>query len=143
MNGNEISIEDFSNFYSIISGMECQEWLDNLPEIRDVPEFIITFNKLGRTDEQVDKAEKGTKISIFNSRSVEDYISASSSYITNMVQLGGYIEEWVTPKTTNEQLLVYNDTAELVLSKPIIELLNIKVRRNSDGAIADMTDYFS
>ena len=25
--------------------MECQEWLDNLPEIRDVPEFIITFNK--------------------------------------------------------------------------------------------------
>ena len=45
MNGNEISIEDFSNFYSIISGMECQEWLDNLPEIRDVPEFIITFNK--------------------------------------------------------------------------------------------------
>lgn len=45
MNGNEISIEDFSDFYSIISGMECQEWLDAVPEITDVPEFVVTFNK--------------------------------------------------------------------------------------------------
>lgn len=45
MNGNEISIEDFSDFYSIISGMECQEWLDAIPEITDVPEFVVTFNK--------------------------------------------------------------------------------------------------
>lgn len=137
-------IENFYNQKNLWEIMvEVGNYIHAIPELKfgSDDRFIITFNKLGRTDEQVDKAEKGTKISIFNSRSVEDYISASSSYITNMVQLGGYIEEWVTPKTTNEQLLVYNDTAELILSKPVIELLNIKVRRNSDGAIADMTDY--
>lgn len=137
-------IENFYNQKNLWQIMvEVGNYIHAIPELKfgSDDRFIITFNKLGRTDEQVDKAEKGTKISIFNSRSVEDYISASSSYITNMVQLGGYIEEWVTPKTTNEQLLVYNDTAELILSKPVIELLNIKVRRNSDGAIADMTDY--
>lgn len=137
-------IENFYNQQNLWQIMvEVGNYIHAIPELKfgSDDRFIITFNKLGRTDEQIDKAEKGTKISIFNSRSVEDYISASSSYITNMVQLGGYIEEWVTPKTTNEQLLVYNDTAELILSKPVIELLNIKVRRNSDGAIADMTDY--
>lgn len=45
MNGEKIEIEDFSNFYSIISGMECQEWLDNTSEVMDVPEFTIEFNK--------------------------------------------------------------------------------------------------
>lgn len=137
-------IENFYNQKNLWQIMvEVGNYIHAIPELKfgSDDRFIITFNKLGRTDEQVKKSEKGTKISIFNSRSVEDYISASSSYITNMVQLGGYIEEWITPKTTNEQLLVYNDTAELVLSKPIIELSNIKVRRNSDGAIADMTDY--
>lgn len=137
-------IENFYNQKNLWEIMvEVGNYIHAIPELKfgSDDRFIITFNKLGRTDEQVDKAGKGTKISIFNSRSVEDYISASSSYVTNMVQLGGYIEEWVTPKTTNEQLLVYNDTAELILSKPVIELLNIKVRRNSDGAIADMTDY--
>lgn len=137
-------IENFYNQKNLWEIMiEVGHYIHAIPELKfgSDDRFIITFNKLGRTDEQVEKAKKGTKISIFNSRSVEDYISASSSYVANMVQLGGYIEEWVTPKTTNEQLLVYNDTAELVLSKPVIELLNIKVRRNSDGAIADMTDY--
>lgn len=137
-------IENFYNQKNLWQIMvEVGNYIHAIPELKfgSDDRFIITFNKLGRTDEQVEKVKKGTKISIFNSRSVEDYISASSSYITNMVQLGGYIEEWVTPKTTNEQLLVYNDTAELVLSKPVIELLDIKVRRNADGAIADMTDY--
>lgn len=137
-------IENFYNQKNLWEIMiEVGNYIHAIPELKfgSDDRFMITFNKLGRTDEQVEKSKKGTKISIFNSRSVEDYISASSSYVANMVQLGGYIEEWVTPKTTNEQLLVYNDTAELVLSKPIIELLNIKVRRNSDGAIADMTDY--
>lgn len=141
---NTLIIENFYNQKNLWQIMvEVGNYIHAIPELKfgSDDRFIITFNKLGRTDEQVQKAKTGTKISIFNSRSVEDYISASSSYITNMVQLGGYIEEWITPKTTNEQLLVYNDTAELVLSKPIIELLDIKVRRNSDGAIADMTDY--
>jgi hypothetical protein len=58
-----------------------------------------------------------------------------------MVQLGGVIEEWVVPKTTNETLLVSNDTAEIITSKPIIELLSIKVRKNETGEEADLTEY--
>lgn len=109
--------------------------------------FLITFDELGRTDKKTDT--ESTKVSIYNSRSVESYISATSSYVTNMVQLGGTISEWVTPKTTDEQLLVYNDTAEIVVSKPIIELLNVTVRCDNaskyegiaDGEEADLTPY--
>lgn len=109
--------------------------------------FLITFDELGRTDKKTDT--ESTKVSIYNSRSVESYISATSSYVTNMVQLGGTISEWVTPKTTDEQLLVYNDTAEIIVSKPIIELLNVTVRCDNaskyegivDGEEADLTPY--
>lgn len=109
--------------------------------------FLITFDELGRTDKKTDT--KSTKVSIYNSRSVESYISATSSYVTNMVQLGGTISEWVTPKTTDEQLLVYNDTAEIIVSKPIIELLNVTVRCDNaskyegidEGEEADLTPY--
>ena len=134
-------IENFYNQKNLWEIMvEVGNYIHAIPELKfgDDDKYMITFNRLGRTDEQV---KPSTKTSLFNSRSVEDYISATSSYITNMVQLGGYVEEWVSPKTTHEQLLVSNDTAEILVSKPIIELMSIKVRRNSDGAIADMTDF--
>lgn len=113
--------------------LEAGNYIHSIPEVRfrksnseygyEALEFV--FNRLGRTDE---KTDKGNKISIFNSRSVEDYISATSSYVSNMVQLGGYIEEWVSPKTTDKDLLVTNDTVEIITSKPIIELLSITAR---------------
>lgn len=134
-------IENFYNQKNLWEIMvEVGNYIHAIPELvfGTDDRFMITFNRLGRTDEQ---HKDGTKVSLFNSRSVEDYISATSSYITNMVQLGGYVEEWVSPKTTHEQLLVSNDTAQIIVSKPIIELLDIKVRRNSDGAIADLTEY--
>lgn len=134
-------IESFYNQKNLWEIMvEVGNYIHAIPELKfgSNDRFMITFNRLGRTDE---KQSKSTKLSIFNSRSVEDYISATSSYVTNMVQLGGYIEEWVAPKTTSETLLVSNDTAAIVVSKPIIELMELKVRRNSDGAIKDMTNY--
>lgn len=136
-----VIIENFYNQKNLWEIMvEVGNYIHAIPELvfGTDDRFMITFNRLGRTDEQ---HKDGTKVSLFNSRSVEDYISATSSYITNMVQLGGYVEEWVSPKTTHEQLLVSNDTAQIIVSKPIIELLDIKVRRNSDGAIADLTEY--
>jgi len=134
-------IENFYNQKNLWEIMiEVGNYIHAIPELRfgSNDRFVITFNQLGRTDE---KQNNSTKISIFNSRSVEDYISATSSYITNMVQLGGYVEEWVAPKTTNEQFLISNDTVEILTSKPIIELLTIYVRRNSDGAVADLTNF--
>lgn len=134
-------IENFynqKNLWEIL--VEVGNYIHAIPELKfgDNERFMITFNELGRTDE---KPDLGNKVSIFNSRSVEDYISATSSYVANMVQLGGIIEEWVAPKTTNETYLVYNGTAQIITSKPIIELVKIQVRNNTTGEIADMTDF--
>ena len=120
--------------------LEVGNYIHAIPELKFGADdrFMITFNELGRTDE---KQSETNNVSVFNSRSVEDYISATSSYITNMVQLGGVIEEWVVPKTTNETLLVSNDTAEIITSKPIIELLSIKARNNNTGQEIDITNF--
>lgn len=134
-------IENFYNQKNLWEIMlEVGNYIHSIPELKFGADdrFMITFNELGRTDEK----QSGTNnVSVFNSRSVEDYISATSSYITNMVQLGGVIEEWVVPKTTNETLLVSNDTAEIITSKPIIELLSITARNNNTGVEADLTEY--
>lgn len=140
-------VENFYNQKNLWEIMvEVGNYIHAIPEIRFGADdrFLITFNNLGRTEEH---ESTSTKVSIFNSRSVEDYISATSSYISNMVQLGGFIEEWVAPKTNAETLLVSNDTANITVSKPIIELLEIKVKCNvaqadiSAGAVADMTNF--
>ena len=134
-------IENFYNQKNLWEIMlECGHYIHAIPELLfgSDDRFMITFNYLGRTDE---KPSLTNKVSIYNSRNIEDYISATSSYITNMVQLGGYVEEWVVPKTTNEQLLVSNDTAEIIVSKPIIELLSIIVKQNSTGYTRDLTSY--
>ena len=134
-------IENFYNQKNLWEIMlEVGNYIHSIPELKFGADdrFMITFNELGRTDE---KQSETTNVSVFNSRSVEDYISATSSYITNMVQLGGVIEEWVVPKTTNETLLVSNDTAEIITSKPIIELLSITARNNNTGVERDLTEY--
>ena len=134
-------IENFYNQKNLWEVMlEVGNYIHSIPELKFGADdrFMITFNELGRTDE---KQSETNNVSVFNSRSVEDYISATSSYITNMVQLGGVIEEWVVPKTTNETLLVSNDTAEIITSKPIIELLSITARNNNTGVEADLTEY--
>lgn len=142
---NELSsttiIENFYNQKNLWEIMiEVGHYIHAIPTLRfgSNDRFIISFDRLGRTDEEV---KPSNKVSIYNSRSIEDYISATSSYITNMVQLGGYVEEWVAPKTTNEQLLVSNDTAEIIVSKPIIELLQILVKNNNTNQIADLTPF--
>ena len=144
-------IENFYNQKNLWEIMiEVGNYIHAIPELKfgKDDKFLITFNRLGRTDQQTNQSNKA---SVFNSRGVEDYISSTSSYIQNMVQLGGYIEEWVAPKTTSETYLVSNDTAEIVVSKPIIELLSITVKSNinqtigslqiQEGQTADLTEY--
>jgi len=107
--------------------------------------FKISFDKLGETKEYTNK---NYKASIMNFRGVDDYVSACSSYVTNMVQLDGYIDEWVAPKTTDEQMLVYNDTCSIIVSKPIIEILKVDIKCIDGsysfatvGQTVDMTEY--
>ena len=143
-------IENFysqKNLWEIL--VEAGNYIHAVPEIKfgEDDRFMITFSPLGRTDE---KTSANRPQSIMNFQGVQDYVSSVSSYITNMVQLGGQVSEWIAPKTTSEQYLVYNDTVSLIVSKPIIELLSIIVKCNSssytgigisNGATADMTQY--
>ena len=92
--------------------------------------FLTTWKKYGLTNQKEDYA---TPISVFNSRFIEEYISACSSYVSNMVQLGGEITEIVAPKSSSEDYLVYNNVAEIIVEKNIIELVNLDVIRKSDG----------
>jgi hypothetical protein len=50
-----------------------------------------------------------------------------------MVQLGGLITEIVAPKSSSEDYLVYNDVAEIIVEKNIIELVDLEVIRKSDN----------
>ena len=129
---------------------EVGNYIHAIPEIvfGEDDKFMITFNRLGITEESESQTRR---VSIFNSRGVEDYVSACSSYVSNMVQLGSVIKEWVAPKTDSEEYLVYNDTAKIIVSKPIIELIKVTVKCNKEtvlgektiqaGAEADMTEF--
>lgn len=92
--------------------------------------FVVEWKKYGRTKQFQDNANI---MSIYNSRFVEEYISSLSSYVTNMVQLSGQITEIVAPKSSSDDYLVYNDVAEIITSKNIIELVDMEVIRKSDG----------
>lgn len=130
-------VENFynqKNLWEILC--EVGLYIHAIPEIRfgENDKFLITFNRLGRTDEQ---QKSFTRNSIMDFVGIENYISSCSSYISNMVQLGGQIEEWVAAKTTQESPLVFNDTCAIVVSKPIIELLKIEVKATKDFTISD------
>lgn len=50
MNGKEIKLSDFSEFYSLISGMECQERLDTVPDMENPSEMTVHFYKENGVD---------------------------------------------------------------------------------------------
>lgn len=132
------------NFYNQKNWWEMQleigKYIHAIPKVRfgSDDRFITTWKKLGvPNDNAINFDTPSNKISIYNSKSIENYVSACSSYITNMVQLGGIIEEWVAPKSSSEDYLVYNDVAEIITSKPIIEIVDLEakcINENSYGA---------
>ena len=97
--------------------------------------FVTTWKRYGLTNQKDDKANQ---VSVYNARFIEEYISACSSYVTNMVQLGGIITETIAPKSSSDDYLVYNDVAEILVEKPIIEIVDLEVIRKSDGAVRNL-----
>lgn len=134
---NTIIVE---NFYNQKNWWELQldigKYIHAIPKVRfgSDDRFVTTWKKLGGTDI---KDNRGNKFSIFNSRNVEEYVAACSSYVTNMVQLGGIIDEWVAPKSSSADYLVYNDVAEIITSKNIIELVNMEIKNVSCPLITE------
>lgn len=125
---NTIIVE---NFYNQKNWWELQldigKYIHAIPKVRFGKDdrFVTTWKKLGDPTQHLDV---GNKITIFNSKSIEEYVSACSSYVSNMVQLGGVIDEWVAPKSSSSDYLVYNDVAEIITSMNIIELVDLEVK---------------
>lgn len=129
--------------------IEAGHYIHAISELRfgKNDKFLLTFNELGAPIDSYVWKDKN-RISITNFRGVDDYVCEINSYITNCVQLGGQIVEWVAAKTTDSTYLVSNDTAELVVSFPIIELLDVTIKANAAypgiaiGATENATKYF-
>lgn len=134
-------IENFYNQKNLWElQMEIGKYIHARPKIMFGTDnrFIVKWKQYGLTAQYTDEA---TKVSIFNSRFVEEYVAMCSSYIANMVQSGGQIKERVVAKSSSENFLVYNDVAEIIVSKPIIEILNVSVYNKSGSQSADITQY--
>lgn len=138
---NTTVVENFynqKNFWEIL--LEIGKYIHSIPKVKfgENDRLLVEWRKLGVSDpDAIEYDETGAQIpvSIYNSKSVENYVSACSSYITNVVQLGGTIDEWIVPKSESEDYLVYNDVAELITSKPIIEIVDMEVKcLNAIGA---------
>lgn len=84
----------------------------------------ISFRELGRVDSQPNNS---TRLSVFNSQNVSDYICTLDSTVTNLVQLGSEIEEVLLPITNNGEFLVYNGSCVLKTTKPMIEVISLRV----------------
>lgn len=139
LNNTQI-VENFYNQKNLHEiQMDIGKYIHARPQIRFGKDdrLVCTWKKYGLTDKFENSAQP---ISIFNSRFVEEYISACSSYVTNMVQLGGLITEYVAPKSSSEDFLVYNDVAEIKTSKNIIELVELVAIRKSDNRHEDITE---
>lgn len=133
-------VENFynqKNWWEVL--IDIGKYIHAIPKVRFGRDnrFVVEWRRLGITEQSTGI---NNDVSVFNSRSIEDYIAACSSYVTNMVQLGGIIEEWVAPKSSSEDYLVYNDVAEIQTSKNIIELVKLEIR-NAEGVTADITNY--
>lgn len=133
-------VENFynqKNWWEVL--IDIGKYIHAIPKVRFGRDnrFVVEWRRLGITEQSTGV---NNDVSVFNSRSIEDYIAACSSYVTNMVQLGGIIEEWVAPKSSSEDYLVYNDVAEIQTSKNIIELVKLEIR-NAEGVTADITNY--
>lgn len=117
--------------------LDIGKYIHAIPKIRygANDRFEVSFKKLGVPTAETDSY--GTRISIYNSRSIEEYVSACSSYVSNMVQLGGIIEEWIAPKTDSDEYTVYNDVAKLFTQKPITEIVDFEVTYVGSGIYDD------
>lgn len=86
--------------------------------------FVLKFRQLGSNKRKEDSANK---ITIFNSTNVSEYFATFDSYVKNLFSPQNLIEEWVTPKTSDDSYLISNDTAELQLKYPITEIVEFDI----------------
>lgn len=82
--------------------------------------FMLSFAQLGGTTINNDSSNK---ITIFNSKNINDYFTQYDSYVTNLFSPQNLVDEWLVCKTEDDSCLVSNNTALLKTSYGISEVL--------------------
>ena len=98
--------------------------------------FALSFKLLGDT---VKKADTNNKITIYNSKNLNEYYSELDSYVTNLYSPQNEVEEWLVPKSTDGSYIISNNNASLVVKYPITEVIEFKVLYNNQTR--DILDY--
>lgn len=82
--------------------------------------FMLNFKQLGgkKTNDNT-----SNKITIFNSRNLNEYFTQLDSYVTNLFSPQNLVDEWLVPTTIDSSYLVSNETAELKTTYGITEVL--------------------
>lgn len=87
--------------------------------------YVLKFRQLGL---QSEKDDNSVKLSVFTSRNLSEFFTQLDSYTNNLYSPQNVVTETIVPKTSDSTYLISNDTAELHLSKPIMELVSIKMK---------------
>lgn len=135
------------NFYEIL--YEIGKYIHARPKVEvDGGRYKVGWKRYGSTDKKEDNA---TKLTVFNSRFIEEYISSVTSYVTNMFQMGGSITEITAPKSEDGSFIVKNDNAIIELQKPIMQIDSVIAKVTHDitingtslkaGDTQDITNY--
>ena len=135
------------NFYEIL--YEIGKYIHARPKVEaDGDRYKVGWKRYGSTNKKEDNA---TKLTVFNSRFIEEYISSVTSYVTNMFQMGGSITEITAPKSEDGSFIVKNDNAIIELQKPIMQIDSVKAKVTHDitingtslkaGDTQDITNY--
>ena len=135
------------NFYEIL--YEIGKYIHARPKVEaDGDRYKVGWKRYGSTDKKEDNA---TKLTVFNSRFIEEYISSVTSYVTNMFQMGGSITEITAPKSEDGSFIVKNDNAIIELQKPIMQIDSVIAKVTHDitingtslkaGDTQDITNY--
>lgn len=135
------------NFYEIL--YEIGKYIHARPKVEaDGDRYKVGWKRYGSTDKKEDTA---TKLTVFNSRFIEEYISSVTSYVTNMFQMGGSITEITASKSEDGSFIAKNDNAIIELQKPIMQIGSVKAKVTHDitingtslkaGDTQDITNY--
>ena len=86
--------------------------------------FVLRFRQLGLTEVRGDTT---TKITVFNSKNLSEFFTQYDSYVTNLFSPQNIIDEWIVPKTSDPTFLVSNNTAEIHVRFPILEIVSFEI----------------
>lgn len=104
----------------------------------DKDKFLLNYRRLGAKTKSVDNS---CKITVYNSRNLSEYFSQYDAYVSNIFSPQNIIEEWLVPKTSDSSYLISNDTCELHTSSPILELIELKIKRRTETEYKDITNF--